>query len=212
MTTEQIQHLLTYLGYSPGDCDGIVGKQTRAAILAFQAAEGLEQDGVAGAQTQARLREAVFQGRERQAEATPTPVAPKTGTFWDEIEFFTKEEFRCQCGGKYCNGFPADLDEENIRIDDEIRRRAGVPLRVNSGLRCDRWNLSDQVKGAKNSCHTTGQATDLAPINGDISVSELYDIAVQVHAERIPGRGGIGRYVWGVHQDTGKYSRWEVQK
>lgn len=61
--------------------------------------------------------------------------APKTGTFWDDIRYFTREEFRCQCGGKYCNGFPAEPAEETVRMADEIRRRAGVPLNVNSGVR-----------------------------------------------------------------------------
>ena len=33
-------------------------------------------------------------------------------------------------------------------------------------------------------------------------------IAEQVTAEMIPGKGGIGLYSWGIHVDTGKYSRW----
>ena len=55
MTTLQIQALLTYLGYDPGDVDGLPGKNTRRAVLAFQAQEGLETDGSPGPLTQAAL-------------------------------------------------------------------------------------------------------------------------------------------------------------
>ena len=55
MTTLQIQSLLTYLGYDPGDVDGMPGENTRRAVLAFQAQEGLAQDGSPGPLTQAAL-------------------------------------------------------------------------------------------------------------------------------------------------------------
>ena len=89
---------------------------------------------------------------------------------------------------------------------DEIRRRAGVPLKVNSGVRCTQHNAD--VGGVWNSLHLTGHAIDLAPIGGKISVAQLQEIAEQVQAEKMPNRGGLGRYDWGVHIDNGKYSRW----
>ena len=46
MTVEQIQCLLTYLGYNPGAVDGVNGLKTAAAVLVFQQQEGLRQDGV----------------------------------------------------------------------------------------------------------------------------------------------------------------------
>lgn len=208
MTIKQVQALLAYLGYDPGAVDGANGRNTMAAVRSFQAREGLDVDGIPGAKTQAALLDAVAQGRGYTPEAAaPGDEAEKTGTFWDDIQFFTREEFRCQCGGKYCNGFPAEPDEEAVRCDDEIRRRAGVPLRVNSGLRCDRWNL--EQGGATGSYHRTGQATDLAPIGGSISVAQLYAIAEEVQAEMLPGRGGLGIYSWGIHQDNGPKRRWK---
>lgn len=204
MTTRQIQCLLTYLGYSPGDIDGANGRNTIAAVKHFQADYGLTADGDAGAATQKMLTGAVA----GTAVKVDKPVddagnEEKTGTFWDEIKYFTRKEWRCQCGGKYCNGFPAEPAEETVRMADEIRRRAGVPLRVNSGLRCKQHNA--EVGGVSNSLHTTGQAVDLA---GAISPEKLRDIAQAVQAEKIPGRGGLGLYGWGVHIDNGKYSRW----
>ena len=52
MTVEQIQCLLTYLGYNPGAVDGVNGLKTAAAVLVFQQQEGLRQDGVPGPETQ----------------------------------------------------------------------------------------------------------------------------------------------------------------
>lgn len=203
MTTTQVQSLLLYLGYPVGAPDGITGSQTRQAVMLFQTAEGLNADGDPGQETQAALLAAVAAGR----IYTPTETEnAETGTFWDEIRYFRRAEFRCQCGGKYCNGFPAEPVEETVRLADEIRRRAGVPLNVNSGVRCTRHNAD--VGGVWNSLHLTGQAIDLAPIGGDISVARLQEITEQVQAEKMPGRGGLGRYEWGVHVDNGKYSRW----
>ena len=205
MTVLQIQHLLCYLGYDPGSCDGIQGANTQAAVKEFQADFGLTADGVPGEATQKMLTGAVA-GTAVKVGKPESSSEPKTGTFWDDIKYFTREEFRCQCGGKYCNGFPAEPVEESVRMADEIRRRTGVPLNVNSGVRCTQHNAD--VGGVWNSLHLTGQAIDLAPIGGNISVKKLQQIARGVTAEKIPGRGGLGCYSWGVHIDNGKYSRW----
>ena len=201
MTIRQIQLLLDYLGYSPGAADGISGKTTRAAVSKFQADYGLTADGDPGAMTQKMLIGAIAGTAEKVAQ--PEAPVTKTGTFWDEIEYFTRAEFRCQCGGKYCNGYPAEPAEETVRMADEIRRRAGVPLNVNSGLRCQRHNAA--VGGVANSLHRTGQAVDLS---GPISPDKLHAIAEAVQTEMIPERGGLGLYSWGIHIDNGKKSRW----
>lgn len=204
MTIKQVQCLLTYLGYDPGAIDGVNGKNTMAAVKKFQAQEGLDPDGVPGGKTWAALLDAVAQGRVYDPGQTSTGgETAETGTFWDDIEFFTREEFRCKCGGKYCNGFPAEMSEDTVRCADEIRRRAGIPLHVNSGLRCEAWNR--EKGGATGSYHMTGHAVDLS---GNISPRELLAIAEEVQAEMIPGRGGLGLYDWGIHEDDGPKRRW----
>lgn len=80
-------------------------------------------------------------------------------TFWDEIQYFTREEFRCQCGGKYCNGFPAEPKEQLVRIADQLRKNLGVPITVVSGLRCPTWNIIQG--GVENSQHMYGEAADI---------------------------------------------------
>lgn len=203
MTTLQIQHLLAYLGYDPGACDGALGKNTMEAVRKFQADYGLTADGDPGAATKKMLIGAVA-GTAAKVDKPAQTGQAKPGTFWDDIQYFTRAEFKCQCGGKYCNGYPAEPAEETVRMADEIRRRAGVPLTVNSGVRCKRHNA--EVGGVSNSLHTTGQAVDLS---GAISPAKLYAIAQEVQAEKIPGRGGLGLYGWGIHEDNGEYSRWD---
>ena len=208
MNVRQIQNLLDYLGYDPGVIDGAMGQNTQAAVRRFQADYGLTADGDPGAATQKMLIGAVAGTAVKVEKPAQTGTgAGKTGTFWDEIEYFTRTECRCKCGGRYCNGYPAEMSETTMRVADEIRRRAGVPLNNNSALRCKQWNAL-QPGAVANSNHMTGHAIDLAPINGDISVAALQRIAAEVMAEKLPGRGGLGKYSWGVHVDDGKYSRW----
>ncbi len=52
-----LQNALTQLGYYAGVIDGIYGKGTRTSVKAFQAANGLADDGVAGPATLAKIAE-----------------------------------------------------------------------------------------------------------------------------------------------------------
>ena len=159
MTVRQVQLLLTYLGYDPGAIDGADGPKTRAAVKAFQAAEGLEPDGMAGQQTQARLREAVFQGRTKTGEE-PAAAPPGTGTWWDEIRYFSRQEpyIGCSCG--QCGGFPVEPSEKLMRLADSVRAAAGRPMVPTSTVRCRAHNKA--VGGVENSRHLEGKAMDFS--------------------------------------------------
>ena len=159
MTVRQVQLLLTYLGYDPGDCDGVDGKNTRAAVRAFQQAEGLDPDGIAGQQTAAKLREAVFQGRITNGEK-PAASTPGTGTWWNEIRYFSREEpyIGCSCGA--CGGFPVEPSEKLMRLADAVREAAGKPMTPTSTVRCKAHNAA--VGGVENSRHLLGKAMDFS--------------------------------------------------
>lgn len=163
MTIKQIQALLTYLGYDPGTVDGINGPNTTAAVLAFQRQEDLQQDGKPGPATQAALLEAVAEGRMYTPAAADTPSSGQppdsTGTFWDEIKYFRREEFRCKCGGKFCDGFPAEPAEKLLRLLDRARAEFGTPGDVISGVRCEIHNRN--VGGVATSRHKKGWAADI---------------------------------------------------
>ena len=51
----KLQELLNALGYDCGSVDGIFGSKTKAAVLAFQKANGLGEDGIVGPLTWAKL-------------------------------------------------------------------------------------------------------------------------------------------------------------
>ena len=46
-----LQDALNYLGYNTGNIDGIFGNKTRSAVVRFQRANGLSQDGIVGCKT-----------------------------------------------------------------------------------------------------------------------------------------------------------------
>lgn len=95
--------------------------------------------------------------RDFTGEQTTAPE--EEGTFWDEIRYFKREEFRCKCGGQYCSGFPAEPREAMVRIADQLRKNLGVPITVVSGLRCPTWNTLQG--GVENSQHMYGEAADI---------------------------------------------------
>lgn len=200
MTITQRQHLLAYLGFYEGIVDGIWGAQSQSATTAFQRRFGLQADGLAGDATDKALCHAVCYGLPENV--TDNNVGNKT--FWDEIEFFDREEFRCQCGGKYCNGFHVEPQEKMVRTVDEIRRRLGVPVSIvdagGSGVRCPQHNAN--VGGVANSLHTTGNAADL---HSSKSPQEMYRVAEEV----LGNTGELGIYSWGIHVGIGEYSRFK---
>lgn len=51
MTVTEIQRALAIAGFDPGPIDGIMGAKTRAAVIKFQTAHGLEIDGIVGPET-----------------------------------------------------------------------------------------------------------------------------------------------------------------
>lgn len=160
MTVKQLQHLLAYLGYYVGNIDGIWGTGSKTACKAFQKDFGLDADGIAGDATQKALKHAVCYGIEKQTTTEETTATETTGTFWDEIKYFTREEFRCKCGGKYCNGYPAEPEELLVRAAVKVREHFGAPVTISSGLRCPTHNANN--KGVYNSRHLTGKAMDFS--------------------------------------------------
>lgn len=167
MTNRQKQNLLQYLGYYEGRPDGIWGDLSRGATEAFQRdyLPPDSVDGIFGPITEARILEVIASGEHFQTQAPaddPEDADGETGTFWDHIRYFTREEFRCRCGNyhaPYCNGFPVEPDETLVEMVDDIRAHFGRPAHPSSGIRCEQHN-ADQPNAAANSKHKRGKALD----------------------------------------------------
>ena len=152
--------------------DGLAGPKTMTALTLYQEARGLPQTGrVDDATWDALMEESPnLPDREPVPEEDTTPEGSTTViTFWPGIVYFKREEMRCKCGGKYCNGFPAEPQQLLMELADRARQHFGRPAHVVSGLRCHRWN---QIQGGvANSQHQYGEAMDIR-IDG-VSAGEL---------------------------------------
>ena len=127
--------------------DGIIGSATISAIKSFQKKKVLTQDGIAGADTINALK------------GTSSSSSSSSTVNWDKVKYFKKSEFKCQCGGKYCNGYPAEMSLKLINILEELRVYFGKPITITSGLRCSKHNAA--VGGVSNSQHQYGKAADI---------------------------------------------------
>ena len=164
MTIKQRQNLLAYLGYYVGNIDGSWGTLSQTATKAFQKDFGLNPDGVCGTETEKALKHAVAYGMPAKK------VETTNGDFWGDIKYFKRVEFKCKCGGRHCNGYPAEPQEKLVRVADKVREHFGAAATVSSGLRCTKHNAN--VGGVSNSRHLTGKAMDFC-IRGKTSAQVL---------------------------------------
>lgn len=207
MTIKQIQCLLEYLGYDPGAPDGIDGEKTQSAVRLFQAREGLREDGIAGSKTQAKLLEAVAQGRfyapqepvskpaagggeaEKYLQADGCYHIPR-GVDVQLTRNFWAREIHCQ-GVGCCQ--ESVISKRIMDLAQAIRDDLGEPLTIatsgGSGYRCKVHNAA--TPGASpNSLHTISDAVDLHYKDPD----KLKAVVLR-HLKD----GEVGRYPWGCH-------------
>lgn len=114
---------------------------------------------------------------------------------------FSRCEFACRCGRKKCDAAP--LDMRLVGALQELREKVGVPVHINSAVRCV-WN-NRRAGGKKNSAHLRG-------IAADIWCDELTPVELRRFAEAVPAfdNGGIGIYDWGIHVDVrDRRARWD---
>lgn len=151
MNNEQKQHLLAFLGLYEGGIDGIWGPRSQEAMESLRKKYPAQSDDAA-------LVAAVAEWKPEKSRTT------ESGTYWDDCPNFTREEFRCTCGGRGCNGFPAEPRERLVRNAQAARDRFGKPAIVSSGVRCALRN-GELPGSAANSLHLTGRAMDFG-MNG----------------------------------------------
>ena len=159
---DRIQDILIATVDSSLTDDGLAGPKTMAALKLYQEAQGLHQTGrVDDATWDALMEESPnLPDREPVPEVdTPAEDSTTVVTFWPGIVYFKREEMRCKCGGRYCNGFLTEPQQLLMDLADRARQYFGRPAHVVSGLRCQRWN---QIQGGvANSQHMYGEAMDI---------------------------------------------------
>ena len=205
MTVLQKQLMLVFMDCMDlEDVDGLWGPHSAACTEKLQNKLNIHPDGVWGAQTDDAVREYIYAGEDLSDSAEELQaVQVVTGdTEFDRqlaerfkgIRYISPEEARCQCGGKYCNGFPVLPDRTMLELADDLREKAGAPLHRSSFLRCAQHN-ANQPGAAANSKHKAGKALDffieglsgqqlLAMVQADPRTSYAYIISGQyVHVD-----------------------------
>lgn len=187
--TQYQRNLKHYYAYYTGAIDGIKGTGTRNAIIRFQRDHGLAVDGIYGTNTNAKLVSCIaslqaklgvtqdgivgtntinairtFQSRHGLVvdgiAGTATFKALNNNIGNGSSTHFKKAEFACECGGRYCNGYPGGTTSSKLlSILEAIRSYYGKPITITSGQRCATFNA--QVGGISNSAHRFGRAADI---------------------------------------------------
>lgn len=75
------------------------------------------------------------------------------------VKNFEPEEFKCECGGRYCTGYPSYMKQVELKNLQKIRDHYGKPMTVTSGLRCKAANSASRGS-VPNSGHLHGYACD----------------------------------------------------
>jgi len=73
------------------------------------------------------------------------------------MKYFKNAEFNCKC--RKCNEHHMDM--ETLEMLETARVFAGIPFKINSAWRCEKYNASKGVGGSKTSSHLLGKALDI---------------------------------------------------
>jgi len=159
--------------------DGIFGAKTKAAVVAYQKANGLVADGIVGPKTWAKL----------QSNKKP------------ETPHFKLKEFACK------NGTPVPTQyypncQALMELLEKVRSACGdKPITIISGYRTPVYNAN--CGGAKNSQHLYAAAADIK-VSG-VAPAKVYSICDAL----VGSRGGVGKYSTFTHVDVRGYkARW----
>lgn len=140
--------------------DGLAGILTINQTKRYQQSNGLKLTGRADADTRSKIGIDLKSPNSNTIThpiVTP-PSSGITGTWWDDIKYFDKDEFKCKCKGRYCNGYPKEPQRLLVEACDDVREYFDAPMTISSGLRCTIHNANEG--GVSNSRHLSGKAAD----------------------------------------------------
>jgi len=107
------------------------------------------------------------------------------------VKHFRPGEFKCVCQ------HDCDLGIDHINVDsleklEEARRRADVPFRINSSIRCEDHNR--EIGGSSTSAHMVGKAFDIRAQNSHMRERIMFGL-------QSAGFNRIGIYDDFIHVD-----------
>ncbi len=119
---------------------------------------------------------------------------------------FSKSEFDCSCGCEMPLGVLHNVQKLANQLQ-ELRNVVGSPIKINSGYRCPDYN-DNVVKGAKNSQHKLGKASDI--VIEDMTPQETFELIDLLINEGELLQGGLSAYSTFTHYDVrgNKKARW----
>lgn len=121
---------------------------------------------------------------------------------------FKVSEFACKCGCGF-GSKDGDVDQRLIDMAETLRQELGVPVRVNSGCRCEKHN--SKVGGVKGSKHMKGKAADLSC---SLGAAKMFQTVKRLKAEgKLPDLDYCIKYKTFIHIDCGgkRKSLYEVR-
>lgn len=113
-----------------------------------------------------------------QEESAVLSEADIAGTFWEDLQFFTYDEFQCKCG---CER--NEMKHSFMLLMDNLRSEYGSPIRISSGYRCPDHNNNVSSTGFDGP-HTTGRAADIY-----VSGNRAFDILFFIMQQGFTGVG-----------------------
>lgn len=125
-----------------------------------------------------------------------------------DTQHFKVSEFACKCGCGFGHK-DGDVDQRLIDMAETLRQELGVPVRVNSGCRCEKHN--SKVGGVKGSKHVKGKACDLSCSLGS---AKMFEAVKRLKAEgKLPDLDYCIKYKTFIHIDCGgkRKSLYEVR-
>jgi len=167
----ELQIALARNGFSPGSIDGVKGKQSRQALIAYQLARGLDPTGVLDEATKAYLKiEEPIHAEIEITEATLSAIDPRPQS-WIERGQRARMAYnsvlelvaeKTQSDPDYIRTLNPGIDWNRLRPGDRVRTPSVGPFRISQALDHILIRLEERTLTA---VHTSGETLFHCPVS-----------------------------------------------
>lgn len=114
------------------------------------------------------------------------------------MNYFKPSEFACGCGRQICDAEAMDI--AFVFKLNGLRLSLGLPMHINSGVRCPFWNAHEH--GAEDSMHLKGRAADIRCADGAymrklvmLALAQGFAVGIKAHMVHLDDRADV--VMWG---------------